>query len=149
MDRSKNYVLPGNEGEDPDLRAAIEASLREANAPKASAPVFDLPRPDAPYAQPPNVPAAPLPQLPNYDLRPHEEDAVLTFNQTVEQAYLQGGRDLSRYPAVTQLYDQANSLRPKLALGLDDAARKEGECCKLNSIQTHLIFLRNACGHAC
>lgn len=37
----------------------------------------------------------------------------------------QGGKDLSRYPAVTELYDKASGLRPKLALSLDDSGRKE------------------------
>lgn len=68
-----------------------------------------------------------MPTLPNYDLQPLEEDAVLTFSQTVEQLQQQGGRDLSRYPAVTELYDKANGLRPKLAMSLSDAGRKEGE----------------------
>lgn len=57
-----------------------------------------------------------------------ETDAILTFSQTVEQVQQQGGRDMSRYPAVNELYDKSNSLRPKLALSLDDAARKEGTC---------------------
>jgi growth factor-regulated tyrosine kinase substrate len=67
-----------------------------------------------------------LPKLPNYDLEPLESDMILTFSQTVEQVQAQGGRDLSRYPAVNELYDKANSLRPKLAMSLDDTGRKEG-----------------------
>ncbi len=68
-----------------------------------------------------------LPKLPNYDLEPLEADAILTFNQTVDQVQAQGGRDLSRYPAVNELYDKASGLRPKLALSLDDTGRKERE----------------------
>ncbi|TFK38674.1 hypothetical protein BDQ12DRAFT_683159 [Crucibulum laeve] len=126
------------EEDDPDLRAAIEASLREASAPRPSAPVaLETPRTEeAPYSYagpgysqsyPPGlIPSQPvLPKVPNYDLEPLEADAILTFNQTVEQVQAQGGRDISRYPAVTELYDKANSLRPKLALNLDDAGRKE------------------------
>ncbi|KAJ3515653.1 hypothetical protein NLJ89_g1623 [Agrocybe chaxingu] len=122
--------------DDPDLKAAIEASLREANAPKPSAPiVVETPRAeDAPYSYagpgysqsyPPAAAQSTLPKLPNYDLEPLESDVILTFNQTVEQVQAQGGRDLSRYPAVTELYDKANGLRPKLALSLDDTGRKE------------------------
>jgi growth factor-regulated tyrosine kinase substrate len=70
----------------------------------------------------------PLPKIPTYELEPLETDAILTFNQTVEQVQAQGGRDLSRYPAVTDLYEKANGLRPKLALSLDDAGRKERRC---------------------
>lgn len=56
-----------------------------------------------------------------------EADAILTFNQTVEQLQAQGGRDISRYPAVTELYDKASALRPKLAMNLSDTSRKEGQ----------------------
>ncbi|KAI9065794.1 ubiquitin binding protein [Trametes sanguinea] len=124
------------EEDDPDLRAAIEASLREANAPKPSAPiVIDasdryMPAeqgPAYPQSYPPSsaTPKPRAPTLPNYDLEPLEADAILTFNQTVEQLQAQGGRDLSRYPAVTELYDKANALRPKLAMSLSDTTRKE------------------------
>lgn len=122
-----------DEEDDPDLKAAIEASLREANAPKPSAPlVVETPRAEPSYSYnsrsiAPPTSQPPLPRIPTYDLEPLETDAILTFNQTVEQVQAQGGRDLSRYPAVTELYEKANGLRPKLALCLDDTGRKEGE----------------------
>jgi growth factor-regulated tyrosine kinase substrate len=50
----------------------------------------------------------------------------MTFSQTVEQVQAQGGGDMSRFPAVTQLFDNANNLRPKLVRSLDDTGRKEG-----------------------
>jgi len=133
--------------DDPDLKAAIEASLREANAPKPSAPAVSPTKTEpASYSyqqdftqqqqqqqqelvqmfrQTPTRPV--LPKLPTYDLEPLETDAILTFNQTVEHVEANGGRDLSRYPAVTELYEKANSLRPRLALSVDDAGRKESE----------------------
>lgn len=135
---SSSHSLASDE-DDPDLRAAIEASLREANAPKPSAPLgLETPRAEQPapihghgssYAQSyPSTSVTPkpaVPALPNYDLEPLEEDAVLTFSQTVEQLQQQGGKDLSRYPAVTELYDKASALRPKLAMNLSDTGRKE------------------------
>ena len=127
--------LPIAEDDDPDLRAAIEASLREANAPKPSAPVVletprfeerQYPATGSGYSQSnPEISQNVIPKVPSYDLAPLEADAILTFNQTVEQVQAQGGRDLSRYPAVTELYDKASGLRPKLALSLDDTGRKE------------------------
>lgn len=126
------------EEDDPDLRAAIEASLREANAPKPSAPIgVETPRSEqsmfpysgAGYSQsyPPSIAPQPdVPSLPNHDLEPLESDTIMTFSQTIDQVQAQGGRDISRYPAVGQLYDKANGLRPKLALSLDDTGRKEG-----------------------
>ncbi|KAG0703499.1 hypothetical protein DFH29DRAFT_803396 [Suillus ampliporus] len=120
------------EEDDPDLRAAIEASLREASALKPSAPV-EVSNTDSynnvyatSQSYPPTVtPAPPVPKLASYDLEPLETDAILTFSQTVEQVQAQGGRDMSRYPAVNELFDKANGLRPKLAMSLDDTDRKE------------------------
>ena len=127
--------LGQDDEEDPDLKAAIEASLREASGPKPSAPVVvESSRGDttpfaysgAGYSQSYPPTTASVPVLPNYDLEPLEADTILTFSQTVEQVQQQGGRDMSRYPAVTQLFDKANSLRPKLAMSLGDTGRKEG-----------------------
>ncbi|KAJ3509152.1 hypothetical protein NMY22_g16393 [Coprinellus aureogranulatus] len=122
IDRSTRPTRVVDEEDDPELRAAIEASLREANAPKPSAPA---PEPTTTF-QPTASALPPPPAIPHYDLTSMETDAILTFNQTMEQVEAQGGRDLSRYPAVTDLYDKASGLRPKLALSLDDAGRKEG-----------------------
>ncbi|KAJ7171696.1 hypothetical protein C8R43DRAFT_979077 [Mycena crocata] len=138
VDRTTHPKGQAFEEDDPDLRAAIEASLRESNAPRPSAPMsIETPRTEAPgfsynnatgYSQsyPPGViPPQPVARAPSYDLEPLESDAILTFSQTVEQVQGQGGRDMARYPAVNELYDKANSLRPKLALSMDDAGRKE------------------------
>ena len=120
------------EEDDPDLRAAIEASLREANAPRPSAPaetpIAERAQPTygyaAEHARPELVPPPPM-QVPSYDLAPLESDAIMTFTQMVEQVQVRGGKDMSRYPAVNELYERASGLRPKLALSLDDAGRKE------------------------
>lgn len=142
IDRPR-YQQPStiDEEEDPDLKAAIEASLREADAPRASAPVaLETPRSEVSsftygegpgYSQsypPASIPTPALPtapKLPNYDLEPLESDAIMTFSQTVEQVHAQGVSDLTRYPAVNELYDKANGLRPKVAMALDDTSRKE------------------------
>jgi growth factor-regulated tyrosine kinase substrate len=119
-------------GNDPDLKAAIEASLRDVPNPIPSAPLpVEFPQP---VALPPRQisPSQPLPTsfstLPNYDMDLRESDTIMTFSQTVEQAqHDPNGRDISRYPALNQLYDQANGLRPKLAMSLDDTSRRESE----------------------
>ncbi|KAF8525100.1 hypothetical protein BU17DRAFT_41967 [Hysterangium stoloniferum] len=141
------------EEEDPELRAAIEASLREANAPKPSAPVaapydgrdeyvFSSPSTymsgDTQYAfaaQPP------LPKLPNHDLHPRESDAIMTFSQTVQDARAQGSPDLSRISNVHELYDRANGVRPKLALSLDDTGRKEQMLSEMHEKLSHAVKL--------
>jgi hepatocyte growth factor-regulated tyrosine kinase substrate len=119
---------------DPDLKAAIEASLLEASNLAPSAPL------SADFIQPvaslPRQISAPqearltnsLSSLPNYDMDLRESDTIMTFSQTVEQAqHDPNGRDISRYPTLNQLYDQANGLRPKLAMSLDDTSRRESE----------------------
>ena len=115
---------PISEEDDPDLRAAIEASLREANAPKPSAPVVvETPRFEerqylaagSDYSQTyPEISQDTVPKVPTYDLAPLEAGAILSFNQTVDQVQAQGGRDLSKYLAVSELYDKASGLWPKL-----------------------------------
>lgn len=144
VDRVPNGRTPAVEEDDPDLRAAIEASLREANMPRPSAPMDVHPpeetrAPPSGIAQsyPPTTTPAPAAsstlKLPNYDLQPLESDAILTFNQSVEEVGGgSGARDLTKYPAMGELYDRANALRPKLAMSLDDSGRKEGayaRCC--------------------
>ncbi|KAJ4485329.1 hypothetical protein J3R30DRAFT_1342759 [Lentinula aciculospora] len=152
VDRTTHPINLSEEEEDPDLKAAIEASLREANAPKPSAPiVVETPRYEQPiydgpgYSQsyPPGVvpPHPALPNIPSYDLEPLEADAILTFSQTVEQVQAQGGRDMSRYPAVNELYDKANSLRPKLAMSVDDTGRKEQMLSEMHEQLSHAVRL--------
>ncbi|CAE6459425.1 unnamed protein product [Rhizoctonia solani] len=103
--------------EDADLRTAIEASLRESQAPRASAPA-----PEEPVTARPQWAAQPaLPKIPQYDLDPREEDAILSFNQTIEQA----GSGAPIGPQVADLYERASVLRPKLVRSLDDASKKE------------------------
>ena len=139
VEHNSRRSTQAEEEDDPDLKAAIEASLREANAPRPSAPTgLETPRAkqsslsyssqehSQPYL-PSTAPAEPsVPALPNYDLAPSESDTIITFSQTIEQVQAHGGGNMSRFPEVTQLLDNANNLRPKLARSLDDAGRKEG-----------------------
>ncbi|CUA71368.1 Vacuolar protein sorting-associated protein 27 [Neurospora crassa OR74A] [Rhizoctonia solani] len=103
--------------EDADLRAAIEASLRESQAPRASAPA-----PEEPVAARPTwAPQPAPPKISQYDLDPREEDAILSFNQTIEQA----STGVPVGPQAADMYERASVLRPKLAMSLNDASKKE------------------------
>ena len=123
---------------DPDLKAAIEASLRDASNQVPSAPLsIDFPKP---VGLPPHRIGTPqesrptnfLSSLPNYDMDLRESDTIMTFTQTVEQA--QCDRDIGRYPMLSQLHDQANGLRPKLAMSLNDTSRRESELLRVHII---------------
>ena len=110
------------------LRVAIEASLREAQAPRPSAPIVD------------EVPT-PVATAPTYELNPHESDAILTFNQTLMSGSVQDPR------RVHELSDRAEAYRPKLTRSLDDAGRKERESFLL-IVDRKVTFCRTVVGDA-
>ena len=114
VDRFSQPRAADDEENDRDLRAAIKKSLREANAPKASAPaIVESPVVETSgqlYTS--SSYAAPTP----------------TANAAARKRcylYVSVGRGLSRYPAMNELYDKANGLRPRLAPSLDDTDNKE------------------------
>ncbi|KAG8844412.1 Vacuolar protein-sorting-associated protein 27 [Tulasnella sp. 330] len=109
--RDSRPAAADDEEDDPELRAAIEASLREAHAPKASAPVVDEDQATIQEA--------------SHDLQPLESDAIMTFSQTIEEAAARGTRDLVRYPGVGELFERANGLRPKLDMSLEETNGKQ------------------------
>ena len=104
-------VKRSEDDEEEQLRAAIEASLREAQAPRPSAPIVD----EVPTA------VASVPTVAPYELNTHESDAIITFNQTVMSGTVQDPR------RVHELSDRAETYRPKLTRSLDAAGRKERE----------------------
>lgn len=93
--------------EDAELAAAIEASLREAQAPQPSAPI-EL------GGEAPPRPAHTAP--PPIDLSPTDTDALLTFAQTSTARY--GVHE------VAPLYDRATAARPNLVKSVADASRR-------------------------
>jgi growth factor-regulated tyrosine kinase substrate len=122
-----------SEEDDPDLRAAIQASLREAHKPRPSEPTFAEEQPShqfhQPYAYQPTTQEPEVPRrnqfvLPNYDLATNEADAVLSFNQAVEYAETNGSFSGRQSQDVSQLFDKASRVRPKIAMSLDDTHRK-------------------------
>jgi growth factor-regulated tyrosine kinase substrate len=106
------------EDDDEDLRAAIEASLREAHAPQPSAPAVE------PAITTAGGYDSPVAMVPSYDLAPMESDAIMSFNQTVADAQTYGMRDLRQ---THDLYRRATASQPKLTRSLDDTEKKERE----------------------
>ena len=112
VDRSMNKT---QDDDDDELRAAIEASLRESRAPQPSAPAEEPTR---------HTYESPVATVPSYDLAPLESDAIMSFNQTVADAQTYGVQDMRR---THELYSRATSYQPKLTRSLDDTQRKEGK----------------------
>ncbi|WVQ74902.1 hypothetical protein IAR50_004510 [Cryptococcus sp. DSM 104548] len=99
------------EDDDEQMRLAIEASLRDAEA-----------RPSAPtgYGEEPE-----LPPLPTFDLSARESETVLTFSNTMDQMSAYGERDLRRFPHAHVLAEQAGAVGEKLRRNVEEKSTKQ------------------------
>ena len=117
--------------DDPDLAAAIAASLRDYAPPQPSAPDDDgrvTPRTNT-YTNQAEGSSLPLP--PSLELPASDVDAILTFSQNAfsqERFARQNGR-WQVGPGSQQLhsdYERATTARPRVAKSLDEATRRQG-----------------------
>jgi len=99
------------EDDDEELRLAIEASLRDAERERPSAPTGS----DEPEYKP----------LPTFDLTPRETETVLTFSNTLDQMAAYGERDLRRFPHAHVLYEQAYAVGGKLQRNAEEKHTKQ------------------------
>lgn len=108
------------EDDDADLLAAIEASLREMSTiPSAPPPL--LSSSSSPSLSSSNLPVAPHP----WELPPNEEDALLTFAQTVDLAARAGG-ELGRFQGVDELGAVARGVvEGRVRGGLEDVGGRQ------------------------
>ncbi|WVQ99978.1 hypothetical protein IAU59_007121 [Kwoniella sp. CBS 9459] len=99
------------EEDDEELRLAIEASLRDMERARPSAPTgFDEPE---------------LRPLPTFDLAPRETETILTFSNTMDQMAAYGERDLRRFPHAHMLAEQAYALGDKLHRNVEEKRTKQ------------------------
>ncbi|WVR07579.1 hypothetical protein IAU60_004621 [Kwoniella sp. DSM 27419] len=99
------------EEDDEELRLAIEASLRDMERARPSAPVGL----DEPELRP----------LPTFDLAPRETETILTFSNTMDQMAAYGERDLRRFPHAHMLAEQAYALGDKLHRNVEEKRTKQ------------------------
>lgn len=113
---------PGEgEEDDADLLAAIEASLREMrDAPSAPA-GLPIDEDDVRVESKRGASVGPR----EWDLNPREEDAILTFSQTVGQASRMGERDLRRWGNERELWENARDMGDKVGKGIQVLGDRE------------------------
>lgn len=143
--------------DDPDLAAAIAASLRDYAPPQPSAPLGlgddapDAPAPASIHAsqqqqgqeQPGAASKLPLP--PSLELPPQEVDSILTFAQTIraqeEQNRQYGVANAPPSQQAQQLYEKATTARPRMARSLDEAGRRHGVLRSMHDKLTEAVRL--------
>lgn len=100
--------------DDPDLAAAIAASLRDLEISKHQAPSQQ-------QQEQPN----------KNDLSPVEMENILLFSTLMDRVYASGG-DVSNDTQINQLYTQIGALQPKLVRSLDETIRKRNAFIELH-----------------
>ncbi|KAG0289101.1 Vacuolar protein-sorting-associated protein 27 [Linnemannia gamsii] len=137
----KKAPVPTEEEEDADLLAAIEASLRETNI-RSSSSTSAAPRSSQrqssyssyTYSKKPVAAAA----VSQHELTETEKSNIEMFSVLVDKIQMMQG-DVAGNREVQALYEQISKLQMKVALSLEEAARKQQEFVGFNDKIDHAV----------
>ncbi|ETS64069.1 hypothetical protein PaG_01301 [Moesziomyces aphidis] len=141
-------VLEGTDADDdPDLAAAIAASLRDWAPPQPSAPdgLNEASAPAASTAHASEPLRSDLPLPPSLDLAPQDVDNILTFSQSVQAHHHQNQRSgMMGAPVphqVQSLYEKASAARPRMARNLEEGHRRHNVLVSMHDKLTEAVRL--------
>ncbi|KAF9090905.1 Vacuolar protein-sorting-associated protein 27 [Mortierella sp. GBA35] len=138
---AKKAPVPTEEEEDADLLAAIEASLRETNI-RSSSSASAAPRSSQrqssyssyTYSKKPIATAT----VSQYELTDTEKSNIEMFSVLVDRIQMMQG-DVAGNREVQALYEQISKLQMKVALSLEEAAKKQQEFVGFNDKIDHAV----------
>ncbi|KAF9937218.1 Vacuolar protein-sorting-associated protein 27 [Mortierella alpina] len=136
---AKKASVPSEEEEDADLLAAIEASLRETNIRSSSSASASRSAQHQSSYSSYTYQKKPLTSSPSpTELTETEKSNIEMFATLVDRIQLMQG-DVSGNREVQALYEQISKLQMKVALNLEEAARKQQEFVGFNDKIDHAV----------